>query len=109
MEEILSKRQLDQYNFQMMSPEEQQEIWDQEQLNELQGNLTPRGYGLPLDNLEQYAQFLQDQLQQDIRDQTRQIYDMQNNEYTEQCRRNGELLMQKEEWEDMAFRLQQLH
>ena len=33
---------------------------------------------------------------------------MQNNDYAEECRKNEELLMQKQQWEDIAFRHQQL-
>ncbi len=109
MEEVLSEKQLDQCNFETMTPQKQQEIWGKEQLNELQGNSAPRAYGLPPDNLERYAQFLHDQLQRDMHDQTMRIYEMQNNDCREQSRRDEELLIQKEEWKDLAFRLQQLH
>ncbi len=79
-----------------MTPEERQQIWEQEQLNELQGNPVPRAHGLPLDDLERYAEFLQGQQWQDTHDQAMQVYDMQNNDYTQECIRNEELLMQKE-------------
>ena len=77
-------------------------------MHELQANPAPREHGSPLDNIERYAKFLQHQLYWDKHDQTMRVYDMQNNDYAQECRRNQELLMQKEEWEDMAFRLQQL-
>ena len=84
-------------------------LWEQEHLNELQGNPAPRQYGLPLDDLERYANFLQHQQRRDEHDQAMRVYDMQNSDYQQECKRNEELLMQKEEWEDIAFRLQQLH
>jgi hypothetical protein len=108
MDEILQERQLEAYYLERMTPEEKQEIWDQEPLNELQGNPAPRAHGLPLDNLERYAKFLHEQQWWDEHHQAMQVYEMQNNDYMEECRRNDELLMQKEEWEDIAFRLQQL-
>jgi hypothetical protein len=36
------------------------------------------------------------------------IYEMHNNDYIEEYKRNDELLTQKEEWEDIAYRLQQI-
>jgi hypothetical protein len=108
MDETLEERQLETYYLERMTPQERQEIWEQEQLNELQGNPAPRAHGIPPDNLERYAKFLQHQLWRDQNEQTMQVYDMQNNDYTQECIRNEELLMRKEEWEDIAFRLQQL-
>jgi hypothetical protein len=108
MDEILEERQLETYDLERMTPQERQEIWEQEHLNELQGNPARRAYELPLDNIERYAKFLQDQRWWDEHEQAMRVYDMQNNAYTEECRRNDELLMQKQEWEDVAFRLQQL-
>ena len=107
MDEILEERQLEEYYLERMTPQERQEIWEQQHLNELQGNPAPRRRGLPLDNTERYAKFLQDQLWSDQNDQAMRVYDMQNDDYKQECIRNQELLIQKEEWEDIAFRLQQ--
>jgi len=109
MDETLDERQLDAYYLERMTPQERQEIWEQEHLNELQGNPAPRQHGLPLDDLERYANFLVHQQRQDEHDQAMLVYDMQNSDYQPECIRNDKLLMQKEEWEDIAFRLQQLH
>ena len=106
-DEILEERQLEDYDLERMNPQERQEIWEQEQLNELEGNPAPQAHGLPLDNVQKYANFLQKQLRLDQHQQTMLVYDMQNNDYAEGCRRNDELLMQKEQWEDIAFRQQQ--
>ena len=107
-DEILTEREVEEYYFNRMTLQERQEIWEQEHLNQLQGKPVPRVYGLPLDNSEQYADFLQQQLRADQHDQALRIYEMQNNDYGEECRKNEELLMQKEQWEDLAFRHQQL-
>ena len=107
MDEILQERHLDVYYLERMTPQERQEIWEQEHLNELQGNPAPRAHGLPLDDIERYAKFLQDKLRWDEHDQAMRVYDMQNDDYMQECIRNQELLMQKEKWEDIAFRLQQ--
>ena len=107
MDEILEERQLNLYYLERMTPQERQERWEQEHLNELQGNPAPPEHGLPLDNTERYANFLQDQLYWETHDQTMRVYDMQKDDYRQECRRNEELLIQKEEWEDITFRLQQ--
>ncbi|CAF1067353.1 unnamed protein product [Didymodactylos carnosus] len=86
---------------------ERQTIWEQEHLNELQGNPALRPHGLQIDDTERYAEFLQDQLWQDQQDQVMAVNDMGNYDFVQECRRNEELLMQKEEWKDTAFRLQQ--
>ena len=108
MDEILGERELEEYNLERMTLQERQEVWEQEHLNELQGNPAPRAHGLPLDDTERYAIFIQDQLFWDQHDQAMRVYEMQNDDYAEQCRRNQQLLSQKEEWEDAAFRHQQL-
>jgi hypothetical protein len=96
MDEIFGEKELEEYHLQMMIPEEKQEIWEQEHLNELQGNPAPRSRGLPSDNLEGHAIFLRDQLYWDEYDQTIRIHDMENSDYTEEFRKNEELLKQKE-------------
>ncbi len=107
-DEIFQERQLKDYVLEQMTPQERQEIWEQQQLNELHGNPAPQPYGLPLDDLQQYILFLSNQLWHDQRDQTMRIYEMHNNDYIEEYKRNDELLTQKEEWEDIAYRLQQI-
>ena len=47
------------------------------------------------------------QLQRDRHEQDMRIYEMQNEDYTKPSQRNYEHLMDKEEWEDVAFRLEQ--
>ena len=76
-------------------------------MNELQENPTTRAHGLPLDNIKRYANILQVQLWCNQHDQAMGVYEMQNDDHTQECIRNQELLLQKEEWEDIAFRLQQ--
>ena len=107
-DEILTERELEEYYFNRMTPQERHQIWEQEHLNQLQGNPEPRVYGLPLDSTQQYANFLQEQQRADEHDQAMRVYDMQNTDYAEEYRKNGELLMQKEQWEEIAFRHQQL-
>ena len=107
-DEIFEERQLEDYDFERMNPQERKEIWEQQQLNELEGNPTPQAHELPSDNSQQYASFVQEQLRSDQHEQTKQIDDMQDNDDAEEHTRNEELLMQKEQWEDIAFRHQQL-
>lgn len=76
MDEILEERQLEQYYLERMTPKEQQEVWEQEHLKELQENPVQWPHGILLDNLEQYAIFLEEQLQQDECEQKYQIDDM---------------------------------
>ena len=76
------------HQLERMTPQERQDIWEQDHLEELQGNPRRRPYGLPRDNIERYAEFLHDQQYWDVHHQTMQIYNMQNNDYAEQCRRN---------------------
>ena len=107
-DEILEERQVDVYYLERMTPEERQKIWEQEHLHKLQANPAPRRHGSQLDDLDRYAQSVEKQLWCDELDQVMSVYDMKNSDYAQQCRRNGELLMQKEEWEDITFRLHQL-
>ncbi|CAM4778576.1 unnamed protein product [Rotaria magnacalcarata] len=111
MDDTLTERELEEYNLERMAPQDRREVWEQEHLNELQGNPAPRPHGLPLDDTERYAKFLQDQLRRDQHDQTMRVYDMETNdnvEHAEQYRRSQELLRQNEEWEDLAFRHRQI-
>ncbi|CAF3550135.1 unnamed protein product, partial [Rotaria sp. Silwood2] len=54
MDEILGERELEEYYLERMTPQDRQEVWEQEHLNELQGNPAPRAHGLPLDDTERY-------------------------------------------------------
>ena len=107
-DQILQERELEEYYLERMTPQARQEIWEQQLMNELDGNPVPQAAGLPLDNVQQYANFLQEQLRQDEHEQTMRVYDMQNEDYAEECRKNRELFMQKEQWEGIAFRHQHL-
>ncbi len=77
-------------------------------MDEIQGYTASRAPGLPPDDLERYTQFLEDQYQWNLQEQALQIENMYKDEYEEENIRNQELLMDKEEWEDIAFRLQQI-
>jgi hypothetical protein len=108
MEEALAERQLDQYNFESLSTQERREIRDQQYLDEIQGYIAPRVSGLPSGDLERYVQFLEDEYQRNLQEQALQIENMHKNEYEEECIRSQEPLTEKEEWEGIAFRLQQI-
>jgi hypothetical protein len=108
MEEALAERQLDLYNFECLPTQERREIREQQYLDEIQGYIAPRAPGLPPDDLERYAQFLELQDQLNVQEQTLQFENMYKDETEEENIRNQELLMDKEEWDDIAFRLQQI-
>jgi hypothetical protein len=80
----------------------------------LQGIPPPRYYGAPLDDLQRYAIHQEQQLMNDEHQQTMRVYDMQHWDRLTQYERNDEDLIQQEQlaqweqWEDVAFRLQQL-
>jgi hypothetical protein len=61
-DEIFQERQLEDYVLEQMTPQERQEIWEQQQLNELYENPASQPYGLPLDDLQRHILFLSDQL-----------------------------------------------
>ncbi len=77
-------------------------------MNELQGILVRKPLETPVDNIVRYAQFQEEQLWLDQHEQTMRVYDMQNEDAAQEYHKNQELLLQKEEWEDLAFRLQQI-
>ena len=87
----------DNRNWERMPSQEREEIRKQEHLKQLERHIAPASSGLPLDCLEEYAQFLQNQLMLDELEQAVQINDMHKNDYAEQYARNEELLIQKEE------------
>ncbi len=70
---IFQERELDQYQIERMTPQERQAICEQEQLNELEGNLASRPYGIPIDDFERYATFKAEQLHNDELEQTMNI------------------------------------
>ncbi len=88
MDEVLQERELEQYHLERLPPEEQQDIWDQEYLNELQGNPAPRPYGMPMDDLERYATDHAEQLRRDEFEQTKNIDEMHTWDRLEQYHRN---------------------
>ena len=91
-----------------MIPQEKYEIWQQEQLKELEDTTAALPPELRPDNLVQYALFIHDQMSLDEYEQELQIDDTYHIDNTEEYARNQELLLRKEEWEDLAIRLQQL-
>jgi hypothetical protein len=108
IDEILGERDLDRYQLERMTPQERQEIWEQEHLNELQGNPAPRPYGMPMDNLERYATYHEEQLRKDELEQTKNIDEMQKWDRLEQQYQNEQQLIQKQQWEEIEFLHQQL-
>ncbi len=100
-DEIFQQRQLDQYHLERMTPQERQEIWEQEYLNELQ-------HGIPMDEFERYATDKDEQLWKDELEQTMNIDQMQQWDELQRHNRNQEQLIQKEQWEEIAFLHQQL-
>jgi hypothetical protein len=90
-----------------MTPQERQAIWEQEQLNELEGNPASRPYGIPIYDFERYATFKAEQLHNDELEQTMNIDEMEKWDRLEQHYRNEEQLIQKKQWEEIAFLYQQ--
>jgi hypothetical protein len=84
-----------------MTPQERQEILEQEYLNELQ-------HGMPMDDLERYATYQDEQLCKDELEQTMNIDRIQQWDKLEQHYRNEEQLIQKKQWEEIVFLYQQL-
>ncbi|CAF5019475.1 unnamed protein product, partial [Rotaria sp. Silwood1] len=52
MDDILGERELEEYSLERMTPQDRREVWEQEHLNQLQGNPTSRAHRLPLDDTE---------------------------------------------------------
>lgn len=107
MDHVYNESLLESYYYEQMNPQERQELSEQEHLRQMQGLREPIFFTGQFGDLERYALSLDHQLQQDQREQIMLIYDMQYQEYMQQCQGNEELLADKEEWEDIAFRLQQ--
>jgi hypothetical protein len=101
IDEIFQERQLENYHLERMTPQERQEIWDQEYLNELQ-------HGIPMNDLERYATYQDEQLYKDELEQTMNIDQMQQWDKLKQHYRNEEQLIQKEQLEEIVFLYQQL-
>ena len=106
-DEILTEQELEEYYFNRMKPQHRQDIWEQEYLNELQGYPSKCSLLLPTNHIENYTEFLQEQLSLDQYEQAMQINEMEKDDSSKERQRNQELLIQKREWEALAFRLQQ--
>jgi len=94
-----------------MNPQERQQTWEQQHLNDLQGIPSPRYYAAPVDELQRYATLQEQQLWTDQHEQTMQIYEMESWDRIQHYERNNEDLTQLEhleQEEDVAFRVQQL-
>ncbi len=78
MDDEYNEQLLEAYDFEMMNSQERKEIWEQQHLNELQGISAPRTFGAPLDELERFATFQEEQLMYDQIEQPMQIYEMES-------------------------------
>ena len=107
MDDMYNEPLIEIYNYETMNPQARQKAWDQEHLQEMQGLSEPQYFAVQPNSLETYALARESKLQRDQHEQDMRIYEMQNEDYTKQCQRNYEHLMDKEEWEDVAFRLEQ--
>ncbi len=105
MDDDYNESLLDAYDYEKMNPQERQEAWEQQHLNELQGIFSRPYYGVPLDNLQRFAIQQEEQLWLDEHEQTMRIYDMESWDRIQQYQRNTEELIQKEQWEEIAFLL----
>ena len=91
---------LDTYNYENLSTRERREAWEQEHLLEMEG----------LSGSESVQTLVLEQEEQQFLDEIRQdtaIRDMLWDEQQDRYHRNQEHLADKEEWDDLAFRLQQ--
>ena len=88
-------------------PQEKYEMWEQH-LNELQDNNAALPPELRLYNLGQYALFIQDQTSLHDYEQELGIDDMCNINYANEYEKSEEILLQNQQWEDIAFVFQQL-
>lgn len=107
MDGMYNEQLIEVYNYETMNPQARQETWDQEHLQEMQGRSEPQHLATETNSLESYALARESQLQHDENEQDMRIYEMLKEEYSQQDQRNNEQLMDKEEWEDIAFRLAQ--
>ncbi len=64
-----------------MNPQERQQTWEQQHLNDLQGIPPPQYYAAPLEELQRYAI---------LQEQTMQIYEMESWDRMQQYERNNE-------------------
>ena len=108
MDEMFNEILLEDYYYETMNPQERQQVWEQDHLAEFQNIPLPRPLGAPVDPLVQYVQQQDEQLWYDELDQALRVYDMQNEQYSHECYKNAVLLQDKEEWEQLAFQVQQL-
>ncbi len=95
IDEIFQERQLEHYHLERMTAQERQEILEREYLNE-------RQHGMPMDDLERYATYQDEQLCKDELEQTMNIDQMQQWDKHEQHYRNEEQLIQKEQREEIV-------
>ena len=107
MDDMYNEPLMEVYNYETMNPQARQEAWDQEHLEEMQGLSEPQYFAAPPNSLESYALAQDSQFERDRNEQDMRIYEMLSEDYSQQCQRNNEQLMDKEEWEDIAFRLEQ--
>ncbi len=68
----------------------------------------PRPFEVPLHDLERYARLQEQQLWYNQHEHTMRIYGMKTCNRMQQCETNNEELIQKEQWEEIEFLLQQL-
>ena len=108
IDEILQEREFEQYDLERLPPQQRQEILEQEYLNELQGYPTQQPHIMPISDLERYAKFQEEQLSNDEFEQTINIDQMEKWDKHVQHYCNEEQLIQKEQWEEIAFLHQQL-
>ena len=107
IDDMFNELLLEAYNYETMDPEARQKAWEQDHLKEMQGLSEPQHFAAQPNGLERYALEQDSILQRDQHEQVLKIYDMQNENHFQRCQRNDEQLTDKEEWEDIAFRLQQ--
>ena len=107
MDSMYNEQLIEVYNYETMNLQVRQERWDQEHLEEMQGLSEPRHLVAQPNSLESYALARESQLQHDENEQDMRIYEMLKEDYSQEDQRDNEQLMDKEEWEDIAFRLAQ--
>ena len=91
-----------------MSTQERKAISEQQHLNQLEGNPNPGLHGRPLDDLERYAIYQEQQLTDADLEQMNNIDAMEQSNRLEQHYRNEEQLIHKEQWEEIEYIYQQL-
>ncbi len=77
-------------------------------MNEFQGIPALRSIGAPLDDLELFATFQEEQLMYDEIEQTMQIYDMECCDRLQEYEKNNQERIQLARWEHSTFLARQL-